>query len=693
MQTQKSKIDMGKAVNDDLVVTESSGTESKVQDDNSKSGNDTNAHDADIRPIYDEEPMTKVQLNAECNIFAIGQQHTEQPKIINEGWVDQYPKQRHVKSPMFDSSLNNLTNDYSKQSLESENSLLKQTVAQFQKDFSRMEAHCIALELKYQNQALKSGQHGQVLNAESNKAKIKKDIDVFETINIELKHKVANFRKENETLKKHYKDLKLKGNSVDTKFAKTSVLGKPVLRPLRNQSVVRQPNVCKHERPPMSKQQFASQVDVNHNVSKPVTQHYLPKKSESAFAKPDHRDRNSKPSVMTPARFQSTTADSKPKPRSTIHSSRSLPMSKSSCVTIPAMPKADHSKSPISFSDHTRFFCSTCNKCVFNANHDACITKLLKEVNSRAKIQSHKTSDRNKPVDQKSHTQIPGRQIFTGHKFSPNKTSAVYEKISPRSDLRWKPTGRIFKFIGHRWLPTGKLFDSCTSTVESEPTHGSNEDISKIHECKQTLDLSAKGIQHQTSIARTPEQNCVVERRKRTLVEAARTMLSAAKVPLFFWAEAIATACFTQNRSLVIPRHEKTPYHIINDRKPSVKFFHIFGSTMASVQNSSDPAPECQTMVSDQLSSDPAPECQNMALNHDSLSPANQRQANVTQADRTVTTSNELDLLFSPMFDELLNGSSKVVSKSSVVSATDAPNQCQQYTTPLHIHTTPAPIC
>nr|GEV46857.1 retrovirus-related Pol polyprotein from transposon TNT 1-94 [Tanacetum cinerariifolium] len=90
--------------------------------------------------------------------------------------------------------------------------------------------------------------------------------------------------------------------------------------------------------------------------------------------------------------------------------------------------------------------------------------------------------------------------------------------------------------------------------------------------------FAVKGIQHQTSIARTPEQNGVVERRNRTLVEAARTMLSAANLPLFFWAEAVATACFTQNRSLVIPHHEKTPYHIINDRKPSVKFFHIFGS-------------------------------------------------------------------------------------------------------------------
>nr|GFC56085.1 retrovirus-related Pol polyprotein from transposon TNT 1-94 [Tanacetum cinerariifolium] len=95
----------------------------------------------------------------------------------------------------------------------------------------------------------------------------------------------------------------------------------------------------------------------------------------------------------------------------------------------------------------------------------------------------------------------------------------------------------------------------------------------------------AEGIHHQTSVARTPEQNGVVERQNRTLIEAAQTMLSAAKVPLFFWAEAIATACFTQNRSLVIPRHEKTPYHIINERKPLFKFFHIFGSVCYIVRD------------------------------------------------------------------------------------------------------------
>ncbi|GJR24102.1 gag-pol polyprotein [Tanacetum coccineum] len=538
----------------------------------SRSGNDTDADDADIRPIYDEEPMAEVQLTAECNIFAIGQQHTEQPEIIVEGRVDQYPETCQVKSPMLDSSPDNQTTEYSKQSLESENILLKETVAQFQKDFSRMEAHCIALELKYQNQSLKSGQHGQILNETSNKAKIEKEIDVLETMNIELEHSVATLRKENETLKQHYKDLydsikitrsktteqttsllannaelkaqiqekvfaiaalkndlrKLKGNSVDTKFDKTSVLGKPVLPSLRNQSVVRQPNAFKSARAQMSKQRFASQVDVNKNLSKPVTQHYLPKKTESTFAKPDHmiassssrnssknmprfssndmvhnhyldvakkkiqeRDRNSTTSVPTSARIQTTTDDRKPNPRSNNQTSRSLPVSKSSRVTITAVPKADHSKSSSSFSDSKNFVCSTCHKCVFNANHDACITKLLKEVNSRAKIQSNKTTNSNKPVDQKSHTQKPSRQIFTGHRFSPNKTSAVYEKTSPRSDLRWKPTGRIFKSVGLRWIPTGKLFDSCTSKVDSEPPHGSNVDIPNIHACKQTLDVSA----------------------------------------------------------------------------------------------------------------------------------------------------------------------------------------------------------
>ncbi|GKB85396.1 hypothetical protein Tco_0957668 [Tanacetum coccineum] len=118
-----------KALDADLVDTKSIRTDSTVQDDNNKSGNDTDTDDADIRPIYDEEPMAEVQLTAECNIFAIGQQHTEQPEIINEGRVDQYPEKCQVKSHMLDSSPDNQTTEYSTQSLEFENILLKKTVA------------------------------------------------------------------------------------------------------------------------------------------------------------------------------------------------------------------------------------------------------------------------------------------------------------------------------------------------------------------------------------------------------------------------------------------------------------------------------------------------------------------------------------------------------------------------------------
>ncbi|GJZ13236.1 hypothetical protein Tco_0548466 [Tanacetum coccineum] len=219
-----------------------------------------------------------------------------------------------------------------------------------------------------------------------------------------------------------------------------------------------------------------------------VHNHYL----DEAKKKTQERDRNSKTSVMPFARFQSTADGSKPKPRSTNQSTRSLPTSNSSCFTITDVPKADHSRNTSSFSDSKHFVCSTCQKCVFNANHDACITKFLKEVNSRAKIQSHKTRNSNKPLEQKSHTQKPSRKIFTGHRFSPNKSFDVHEKPNtPRSCLRWKPTGRIFNTVGLSWVPTGKTFISSTTKVDRKTPTGSNEDITNPYECKQNLNVSA----------------------------------------------------------------------------------------------------------------------------------------------------------------------------------------------------------
>ncbi|KAJ9538937.1 hypothetical protein OSB04_031670 [Centaurea solstitialis] len=89
--------------------------------------------------------------------------------------------------------------------------------------------------------------------------------------------------------------------------------------------------------------------------------------------------------------------------------------------------------------------------------------------------------------------------------------------------------------------------------------------------------LNSVGITHNFSAPRTPQQNGVVERKNRTIVKAARTMLNASGLSLTFWAEAVSTVCYTQNISLVVKRFEKTPYHLLYNKRPNIKFFHVFG--------------------------------------------------------------------------------------------------------------------
>nr|GEW59175.1 hypothetical protein [Tanacetum cinerariifolium] len=88
---------------------------------------------------------------------------------------------------------------------------------------------------------------------------------------------------------------------------------------------------------------------------------------------------------------------------------------------------------------------------------------------------------------------------------------------------------------------------------------------------------SQKGIKREFSNAMTPKQNGVAERRNRTLIEAARTMLADAKLPVTFWAEAVNTTCYVQNRVLVNKYHNKTPYELFNGRSTAIGFLKPFG--------------------------------------------------------------------------------------------------------------------
>ncbi|GJR40992.1 hypothetical protein Tco_1216676 [Tanacetum coccineum] len=423
--------------------------------------------------------------------------------------------------------------------------------------------------------------HSLIVKETSKEAKVKNNIDVIETINIELEHSVAKLlaaneqlHKEKEHLKQTYKELydtikktrvqnkdnsdslisqinqksvenadlksqiqekvfanaalknelrKIKGNSVDTKFAKASILGKPPLQPSRNHLVVRQPNAFTSERPRISRPRFASQVDEKNDLSKTVTPHYLPKVRESAAAKPHQvnapnysrnshkesygsndmvhayfledarkmtQDKTRIPSHkdMASTRAHCTPNACTPKPRNIY---RSSPVSKCSGGMSNGEPLVDHSRNSSFFLDSKQFVCSICHKYIFNTNHDDCITKILNKVNSRAKVQSPKIRNNN-PVEPKNHTHKPGRQNGIGQRFSLNKSSVVHEKPhTPRSCLRWKPTGRIFKTVSLRWIPTGKMFTDSTTKVDSEPPNGSNDDITNPYECNQTLYVSA----------------------------------------------------------------------------------------------------------------------------------------------------------------------------------------------------------
>ncbi|GJV20397.1 retrovirus-related pol polyprotein from transposon TNT 1-94 [Tanacetum coccineum] len=253
--------------------------------------------------------------------------------------------------------------------------------------------------------------------------------------------------------------------------------------------------------------------------------------------------------------------------------------------------------------------CASCNKCLFDANHDKCFIDYVNDVNVRSKSKSNKKKMRK--------VWKPTRKVFTKIRYS------------------WKPKGRIFTIVGNRFpftritsikivppkestivpvkIPTSKIKEpnqSWGSTVSDVPS-SSLIDRSFVIRISRLLFTSTPasyvtwkdevpefvikflkmiqvhlnatvrnlktdnatefvnqalrsyyeevGISHQTSVARTSQQNGVIERRDRTLVEAARTMLISLKALLFLWAEAIATACYTQNRTLIRKRHNKPP--------------------------------------------------------------------------------------------------------------------------------------
>ncbi|GJS34050.1 retrovirus-related pol polyprotein from transposon TNT 1-94 [Tanacetum coccineum] len=203
-------------------------------------------------------------------------------------------------------------------------------------------------------------------------------------------------------------------------------------------------------------------------------------------------------------------------------------------------------------------------------------------------------------------------------------------------------------------------------------------------------------IVHKTSIARTPHQNGVVERSNRTLVKAARMMLIFYKSQEFLWAEAIATACFTQNHFIIHTQYNKTPYELIRGRKPNIQYFLMFGSLCYLTNDRDDlgkmkPKTDigifigysessrgfciynCRTkkimktihVKFDELTA-MASECNN--LESETRNTNFQESLEVSQS---IPSKTNLDNLFGPLYEEYYLTSSPEVSDNSVVNTLD----------------------
>ncbi|GJV77632.1 retrovirus-related pol polyprotein from transposon TNT 1-94 [Tanacetum coccineum] len=525
------------------------------------------------------------------------------------------------------------------------------------KSFSKLEKHSISLELALQQ--CKEQMKNNSVCKENGSNVFRKEREQYHEIQ-DLKAQMQDKNIAISELKKLIENCK--GKSVETQFDKPSVVRQPNAQRIPKPSVLGKPTPFSNspEMRSFQTKQSVNKTNVSDGLFKQVTQqnlpqirkqavrntnviapgpsrnnpkhvsfqspkefvgsndmvhnYYLEKAKKSAQLQKD-KDVNGKPSMIDPARLPNTANGCKPKPRN-------WQASMSSRVSNKDVHLGEHRKQKpfLKFND---LQCPTCKKCLYSANHDECVLEYLSRLNPRASAQnkdakSHKTTKRYMPVEKSSASKKPERQIPTGHRFSNKKTTTVPEKtMNPRSCLRWQLTGRILKTVGLRWVPTGKLFNSCTSKVESEPTHGSNVDIHHIHACKQTLGLSAG-----TSFNGQKQQRIDLN---------ADALYNEKQENLRVWL-----------------------LKLLISKKPVPECSSLVLHQMMSDHNSSDLAPQRQEMYVENVSSGLVPQGQK-ASDYDNSDPVPPRQNVVPIAEKTDSSQQGLEFLFSPLLEEYYN--------------------------------------
>ncbi|GJT29886.1 retrovirus-related pol polyprotein from transposon TNT 1-94 [Tanacetum coccineum] len=404
--------------------------------------------------------------------------------------------------------------------------------------------------------------------------------------------------------------------------------------------------------------------------------------------------------------------------------------------------------------------CVKCNGCMLSDNHDLYVLDFINNVNARNKSKSVKQSSKRKVWKRtgKVFTNIgyiwrPTGRTFTivgnacpltriitttevlksvsANKKEPSQSwgSIVFDVPSSsldecRSSKLFSARHGLIRGLFKLKFEKDHLFSACTmGNSKKKPYQPKSEDTNQEKLYLLHMDLCGPitdngtefvnqtlreyyekvGISHETSVTLSPQQNGVVERHNRTLIEAAHTMLIYAKAPLFLWAEAVAAACYTQNRSIVRLRHGKTPYELLHDKLPDLSFFHVFGA-LCYLTNDSENLGKLQPKADIGIFIGYAPtkkafriynrstrriiktihvyfdELTAMASEHSSLGPTLQEMTPVTISSGLVPnpppstpfippSRTDWDLLFQPLFDELLTPSPSIDNPSPEVVA------------------------
>ncbi|GJQ96619.1 retrovirus-related pol polyprotein from transposon TNT 1-94 [Tanacetum coccineum] len=392
-------------------------------------------------------------------------------------------------------------------------------------------------------------------------------------------------------------------------------------------------------------------------------------------------------------------------------------------------------------NDKSKIVCAMCKQCLITANHDVCVLNYVNDMNSRGypnlfmvrQLGLFQAYDWKSKASHQFRLEVfenwlGAQSVLEGVDWlKENRTTNLYtinlhEMASASLICLMARATSTKSWLWHQRL-THLNFDTINDLVKNDLVTGLLKfKYDKEHLCPSCEQGKSKrashppkpvpsskqsvGISLQASSVRTPQQNRVVERRNQTLVEAARTMLIFSRAPLFLWAEAIATACYTQNRSIIHRRFNKTPYELINGRRLDISFLHVFGDLCYPKSDREDigklgakgdigffigySADSCAYRVYNRRTNKimetmnvTFDELSAIAFEQSSSKPGLQGMTSgqissgldLTYAPLTITTQQptegELDLLFEAMYDDYIGGQPSFATRT--VSAAQAP--------------------